>query len=66
MCANLPYVAHPDAPLNEVASDMATQKLGSAIILEDGKLVGIFTATDACRALSEIFNKNQKTSSQTK
>ena len=55
VCAEWPYIAHPDTPINVVAADMATQKLGSALILDNGKLIGIFTATDACRALSEIF-----------
>lgn len=54
VCSDLPYVTKPDAPINEVATEMAQQKIGSALVLDNGKLVGIFTAIDACQALSEI------------
>ncbi len=54
VCTDLPYITEPDAPLSQVATDMAIQKLGSALVLDNGKLVGIFTATDACEALSDI------------
>jgi len=54
ICTDEPYVTRPDAPLNEVASEMATRKAGSALVLDNGHLVGIFTATDACSALSDI------------
>jgi len=33
---------------------MAAQKLGAVVIVEDGEVVGLFTATDACRALAEV------------
>lgn len=54
VCTDEPYITKPDAPINEVASRMAEFRLGSAIVVDNGKLVGIFTVTDACRALSEI------------
>jgi acetoin utilization protein AcuB len=54
ICTDEPYLTKPDALLNEVATEMARQKYGSALIIDNGKLVGIFTATDACLALSEI------------
>lgn len=54
ICADLPYVTKPDALLNEVATEMAEKKFGSAIVVDNGKLVGIFTAVDACQALSDI------------
>jgi CBS domain-containing protein len=34
---------------------MAEHHIGSAIITKNDKLVGIFTVTDACRALAEIL-----------
>jgi CBS domain-containing protein len=34
---------------------MAENRIGSAIVTKHGKLVGIFTVTDACRALAEII-----------
>lgn len=54
MCSDTPYITKPEALLNEVVSEMAAQKFGSALIVDNGQLVGIFTTTDACQALSEI------------
>jgi CBS domain-containing protein len=34
---------------------MAEHHIGSAIVIKNDKLVGIFTVTDACRALAEII-----------
>lgn len=53
-CSSLPYITKPEALVSEVANEMAAQKLGSAIVVDNGKLVGIFTAVDACQALSDI------------
>lgn len=46
------YAVGPDTPLAEVAGVMAERHLGSALVVENGRLVGLFTATDACRVLS--------------
>jgi acetoin utilization protein AcuB len=54
ICTDEPYTTTPDAPINEVAEEMVNRKVGSAVVVDNGKLVGIFTATDACQALSEI------------
>lgn len=54
VCTDEPYMTKPEAPINEVASEMAQRKVGSALVVDNGKLVGIFTATDACQALSDI------------
>lgn len=54
ICTDEPYLTKPEALINEVANEMATRKIGSAIVVDNGKLVGIFTATDACQALSDI------------
>jgi CBS domain-containing protein len=34
---------------------MAEHHIGSAVVTKNDKLVGIFTVTDACRALAEIL-----------
>ncbi len=52
-----PYVVEADAPLDEVATAMAEQHIGSAIVTKDGKLVGMFTTTDACRALARVLRE---------
>ena len=49
------YVTHPGSDLKTVALEMASRKIGSAVVLEGDDLVGIFTTTDACRALGEVL-----------
>jgi acetoin utilization protein AcuB len=50
-----PFVVPPDAPLEEVAEVMATRKHGSALVMESTTVVGIFTSTDALRALASLI-----------
>ena len=45
------------APLDLVLSEMAARLLDSAVVLKGGKLVGIFTATDACRAFADFLRR---------
>lgn len=47
------YVVEDDTSLAAVVAHMAEERLGSAIVVRRGKLVGVFTVTDACRALAE-------------
>lgn len=49
------YVVTADAPLEQVVMVMADRKLGSALVMEKGKIVGIFTVIDALRGLSELL-----------
>ena len=51
-----PYTVTPDMPLDEVVSTMAEKKYGSAVIVQNHKVVGIFTTVDACQALAELLN----------
>ncbi|MFO0762046.1 MAG: CBS domain-containing protein [Byssovorax sp.] len=51
----LPYAVAPDAPLVQVARDMAENKYGAAVVLAGGDVVGVFTTVDALRALSVIL-----------
>jgi acetoin utilization protein AcuB len=51
-----PYLVSPDAALDEVVSTMAKSKLGSAVITQHNKVVGIFTTVDACRAFSDLLH----------
>jgi acetoin utilization protein AcuB len=52
-----PFVVASDAPIEEVARTMAHRKLGSAVVTDDGVVVGIFTVVDALTALSEVFEE---------
>ena len=49
------YAAPPHAPLDEVAREMAMHEYGSTVIVDQGKVVGVFTAVDAMAALSAIL-----------
>jgi acetoin utilization protein AcuB len=51
------YVVDAATHLEEVASVMAERHVGSALVTRDGKLVGIFTTTDACRALVRLVRE---------
>jgi acetoin utilization protein AcuB len=50
-----PFAVAPNAPLADVARDMAERKVGSAVIMEGDKVVGVFTTTDALAALSAVL-----------
>ena len=52
--SSTPYTCHPDARLHTVASEMAEQRYGSAVVVDPdapSRIVGLFTTTDAMRAL---------------
>ena len=49
------YMTAQDTPLATVASEMSRLRLGSAVVLESGNVVGVFTAVDALRALAELL-----------
>jgi CBS domain-containing protein len=50
-----PCVVSASTPVAKVARMMADRHIGSAIVTKHDKLVGIFTVTDACRALAEVL-----------
>jgi acetoin utilization protein AcuB len=51
------YVVDAGERLEDVAAAMAERHVGSALVTRGGKLVGIFTTTDACRALARVLNE---------
>jgi CBS domain-containing protein len=48
--------AEPGSTVAEAATIMGEQHVGSTLVMEDGKLVGIFTERDIVRALSQDFD----------
>jgi acetoin utilization protein AcuB len=50
-----PYTVSPETPLDEVVGTMAEKKYGSAVVVQNHKVVGIFTTVDACQALHELL-----------
>ncbi|KHD87503.1 MAG: hypothetical protein OM95_14125 [Bdellovibrio sp. ArHS] len=55
-----PYTVSPNASLAEVCAEMASKKFGSALVVDNGKLVGIFTWVDALTALTELLETRLK------
>ena len=51
-----PYIVSLDEPLENVLLTMAERHIGSAIVTRAGKLVGMFTAVDACRSFGEYLH----------
>jgi acetoin utilization protein AcuB len=49
------FVVGSRSPLAAVAGALAERKLGSAVVMDDGRVVGVFTVTDACRALTRLL-----------
>ena len=52
-----PYFVHVDTPVKDVAAAMIEHKYGSAIVVDHGMVVGIFTTVDALRALLDMEKK---------
>ena len=50
-----PYVVDINTPLTSVVSEMTEKKIGAAIVTSSGRLVGIVTVIDLCRALGELL-----------
>lgn len=50
------YSVSPDSLLDEVATEMASKKYGSAVVLQNNHVVGILTTVDICRALAELLH----------
>ena len=55
-----PFVVAPEAALEEVAEAMASQKHGSALVVEQAAVIGIFTTTDALKALVSVLRRSRK------
>lgn len=45
------FTVSPDALIDEVAQQMSIRRIGSAVVVQNSKIVGIFTTTDALHAL---------------
>jgi len=49
------YSVSPEAPLDEVLDDMAEHKYDCAVIMQNSRVIGIFTTVDVCRAFGELL-----------
>ena len=50
-----PLAVEPGARLSDVAARMLDRKVGSAVVVHEGRVVGIFTTHDALAALHRIL-----------
>jgi acetoin utilization protein AcuB len=48
------YAVSPDTPIATVARQMARKRYGCAVVMERGRVAGIFTATDALRIVAAV------------
>jgi CBS domain-containing protein len=49
------YAVGPDEPLARVVQTMMDAKMGSAVVVEAGAIIGVFTLIDALRALRDLL-----------
>lgn len=50
------YSVDPSTTVGEAISLMAQNRIGSALIMEGGQLIGIFTERDTVRAISQSYD----------
>lgn len=48
------YAVPPETPIAVVAKQMARKRYGCAVVMERGRVAGIFTATDALRIVAAV------------
>jgi len=49
------YSVSPEAPLDDVVREMAKHKYGCAVVMDHGKVVGMFTTIDVMQAFAELL-----------
>ncbi len=55
-----PFTVPAEMPLEDVAAAMAERKYGSAVVVDRGAVIGVFTTVDALRALSVVLRRSRK------
>jgi CBS domain-containing protein len=53
--SGVPYCVTPDTSVAEAARHMAVRKLASALVVEHGHAIGVFTVADALALLAELL-----------
>ena len=56
-CVANPFTFSESTLLSTVLQEMASRRFGSALIVKNGKLTGVFTTTDACRYFARFLEK---------
>jgi len=55
VCRKEVFTVSPVTPIDEVAGQMLTRQVGSAVVVDGRYVVGMFTTSDALRLLRELF-----------
>jgi CBS domain-containing protein len=63
ICLEAPLTVSEDTPITKVAQLMTKKKQDGVLIVRDDVLIGIFTTTDTCRFIAEIFEGGTATES---
>jgi acetoin utilization protein AcuB len=50
------FLVKPESKLDEVVKTMAEKRIGSVLVVDNHRLVGIFTTTDALSALNDLLH----------
>ena len=54
-----PIICNKTDRVARAVERMRKLRYGSVLVVDEGKLVGIFTVTDACRALAQVLEGQQ-------
>jgi CBS domain-containing protein len=56
-----PFIVSPEQPIDEVVKAMTAQKQSlAAVVVDQGRVVGMFTATDGLRAFADYLQRNTR------
>jgi acetoin utilization protein AcuB len=51
------FAVGPDEPVADVAGTMVDRKIGSTVVMDHERVVGVFTTVDALQALRELLRR---------
>lgn len=54
-----PYTVEPDEPVDRVSREMVRRKIGTALVAHGGRLMGLFSTTDALLALAALVEDDR-------
>jgi CBS domain-containing protein len=57
ICEKDPYIVDISEPLDVVLTQLAERQIGCAVVAENDRVAGIFTAVDACRHFADWLRK---------
>jgi acetoin utilization protein AcuB len=49
------FIVSPRTPVRKAAHEMARRRIGSVVVVDGGRVVGVFTTVDALHALAAVL-----------